>query len=130
VIFEFILLYTGTGKILYSFSLPFCCLYHFDSHGHQIYFISSFPQSCVCYQSDSIPLLHSVASQIHHILLATYCLLCIRIPINVCPKVATAVFAKMLDNFQKVTRLIPESLSCSLYSSCGIINTRFHCILL
>jgi hypothetical protein len=39
-------------------------------------------------------------------------------------KKKTAVFAETLDNFQRSTRLIPESCSCTLSSSCENLRTR------
>jgi hypothetical protein len=46
----------------------------------------------------------------HQIQLTTYCLTYIRRPkISITLKVATAIFAETLDNFQHLTGLIPDS---------------------
>jgi hypothetical protein len=42
---------------------------------------------------------------------------------------ATAVFAKMLDNYQHLTLLIPESWNCTLNSSRENIRTRINTVL-
>jgi hypothetical protein len=70
----------------------------------EISFITSFPQPLARYQLDSSPLLSSTNHI--HIPLATYCVVYTL-------KMATMVFAKMLENLQHLTWLIPESQSCT-----------------
>jgi hypothetical protein len=72
-----------------------------------------FSQAQPHHQLDSRPLSHS-ANQIHHIPLATYCLPHTKFPKMpnqhiFTLKMATAMFAEILGNFQHLMQLISES---------------------
>jgi hypothetical protein len=76
-------------------------------------FIASFPQPSAHHQLESSLLLRS-ANQIQHILLIAYFLPYIRLSkvsnqYMFTLKMATAIFAEMLDNFQHLMWLIHES---------------------